>query len=163
MDQIKSKTGSLSKSRREFIENAGVTAVMTAFGLSFFTSCSEAEDQNPAGNPPPPKEPTGIVIAGNTIKIDLAIKKELAAAGGWLLVIESQTLVVNLGESYGALTSVCTHSACDRNWTFANSKFKCTCHGSEFDTAGKVLKGPAILPLKPFTTGLTDTILTVTK
>lgn len=173
MDQIKSKTGSLSKSRREFIENAGVTAVMTAFGLSFFTSCSEAEDQNPAGMPPPvqggntpppkPAEPTGIVIAGNTIQIDLAIKKELAAVGGWLLVIESQTLIVNLGESYGALTSVCTHSACDRNWTFSNSKFKCTCHGSEFDTAGKVLRGPAILPLKPFGTALSGTILTVTK
>lgn len=164
MEQIKSKTGTLSQSRREFMERAGMTAVMSAFGLAFFTSCSDSEDQGPTPTtPPPPTSSTGVVVSGNTIRIDLTAQTGLAVAGGWLLIIDTQTLVVNVGGSYRAMTSVCTHSACDRNWTFVNSKFTCTCHGSEFDTAGNVLKGPANQPLKSFTTALNGTALTVTK
>jgi Rieske Fe-S protein len=162
MEQIKSKSGSLTKSRREFIERAGMTAVMTTFGLSFFTACSESEEPNRPTTPPPTGS-NGVTVSGNTIRIDLTAQTALAATGGWLLVIDAQTLVVNVGGSYRALTSVCTHSACDRNWTFASSKFTCTCHGSEFDTSGNVLQGPANQPLRSFTTALNGTVLTVTK
>lgn len=166
MDQIKSKTGNLSQSRREFVERAGMTAVMSAFGLSFFTSCSDSEDQNPGtpSNPtPPPTSTNGVTVSGNTIRIDLTSQAGLASAGGWLLIINAQTLVVNVGGGYFAMTSVCTHSACDRNWTFANSKFTCSCHGSEFDTSGNVLKGPATQALKSYATALSGTTLSVTK
>ncbi len=162
MEQIKSKTGKLTNSRREFIERAGMTAVMTTFGLSFFTACSESEEPNQPTTPPPTGS-NGVTVSGNTIRIDLTSQAALAATGGWLLVIDAQTLVVNVGGSYRAMTSVCTHSACDRNWTFSNSKFTCTCHGSEFDTSGNVLQGPANQPLRSFTTGLNGTVLTVTK
>jgi Rieske Fe-S protein len=162
MEQIKSKTGNLTNSRREFIERAGMTAVMTTFGLSFFTACSESEAPNQPSTPPPTST-SGITIAGNTIRIDLTLQPALAVTGGWLLVIDAQTLVVNVGGAYRAMTSVCTHSACDRNWTFTNSRFTCTCHGSEFDTSGNVLQGPANQPLRSYTTGLNGTILTVTK
>lgn len=135
---------------------------MTTFGLSFFTACSDSEEPN-RPNTPPPTSSTGVTVSGNTIRIDLTSQAALAAAGGWLLVIDAQTLVVNVGGSYRALTSVCTHSACDRNWTFASSKFTCTCHGSEFDTSGNVLQGPANQPLRSFTTALNGTTLTVTK
>lgn len=167
MEQIKSKTGTLSQSRRAFIERAGMTAVMSTFGLTFFTGCSDSEDQNP-GNPstpstPPPTSTSGITVSGSTIKIELTSQAGLAEAGGWLLIVSAKTLVVNVGGSYRAMTSVCTHSACDRNWTFANSKFTCTCHGSGFDTSGNVLQGPATQPLRSYTTQLSGTSLTVTK
>lgn len=166
MEQINSKTGKLTNSRREFIERAGMTAVMTTFGLSFFTSCSDSDGQDPKVNTvitTPPATSNGIVISGNTIQIDLTAQTALAAAGGWVLIISAQTLVVNVGGSYLAMTSVCTHSACDRNWTFASNKFTCTCHGSQFDTSGNVLSGPATLPLKSYSTALNGTALTVTK
>ena len=162
MEQINSKSGSLTKSRREFIERAGMTAVMTTFGLSFFTGCSETEEPN-TPNTPPPTSSTGVTVSGNTIRIALTAQTALAATGGWLLVIDAQTLVVNVGGAYRALTSVCTHSACDRNWTFASSKFTCTCHGSEFDTSGNVLQGPANQPLRSYATALSANVLTVTK
>jgi cytochrome b6-f complex iron-sulfur subunit len=163
MEQIKSKTGNLTNSRREFIERAGMTAVMSTFGLSFFTACSESETPNQPTSTAPPTGSNGVTISGNTIRIDLTSQAALAVNGGWLLVIDAQTLVVNVGGSYRALTSVCTHSACDRNWTFGSSKFTCTCHGSEFDTSGNVLQGPANQPLRSYTTGLNGTVLTVTK
>jgi cytochrome b6-f complex iron-sulfur subunit len=162
MEQIKTKSGSLTNSRREFMEQAGMVAVMSTFGLAFFTGCSSSEDQNPSSTPPPTST-NGITISGNTIRIDLTAQPGLAANGGWVLIIDAQTLVVNVGGSYRAMTSVCTHSACDRNWTFANSKFTCTCHGSEFDTSGNVLQGPATQPLRTYTTSLNGTVLTVTK
>ncbi len=144
-----------------------MTAIMSAFGLAFFTSCSDSEDQMPQNQPPTSTPGTGstsgIVVSGSTIKIDLAAQTGLAAAGGWLLIIEAKTLVVNVAGSYMAMTSVCTHSACDRNWTFTNSRFTCTCHGSQFDTSGNVLQGPATQPLQSYATVLTGTSLTVTK
>ena len=139
-----------------------MTAVMTTFGLSFFTSCAESEEPNQPTTPPPTSS-NGVTVSGNTIRIDLTSQAALAAAGGWLLVIDAQTLVVNVGGSYRAMTSVCTHSACDRNWTFVNSKFTCTCHGSEFDTSGNVLQGPATQPLRTYSAALNGTVLTVTK
>jgi Rieske Fe-S protein len=166
MEQIKSKTGNLTKSRREFVERAGMTAVMSAFGIAFFTSCSDSEDTNPGtiSNPtPPPTSTNGVTVSGNTIQIDLAAQTGLATAGGWLLIINAKTLVVNVGGGFFAMTSVCTHSACDRNWTYSNSKFTCTCHGSEFDTSGNVLKGPANQALTTYGTALNGTTLTVTK
>lgn len=165
MEQINSKTGTLSQSRREFLERAGMTAVMTTFGLSFFSACSSSEDAAPPQtNVPPSTSTSGITVSGNTIRIDLASQPALAATGGWLLIIDAQALVVNVGGgAYRALTSVCTHTGCDRNWTFTSTKFVCSCHGSEFDTSGNVLQGPAIQPLKSFSTSLSGMILTVTK
>ena len=168
MEVLNSKKGKLSNSRREFIERAGMTAVMTTFGLGFFTGCGDSEDQDPQiSNGPvvttPPATSNGIVISGNTIQIDLTAQVALADAGGWLLITDAKTLVVNVGGAYFAMTSVCTHSACDRNWTFSNSKFTCTCHGSEFDTSGNVLSGPATQPLKSYATMLSGTSLKVTK
>jgi cytochrome b6-f complex iron-sulfur subunit len=163
MEKIKSKTGNLTNSRREFIERAGMTAVMSTFGLSFFTACSSESETPNQPTTPPPTASNGVTISGNTIRIDLTSQAALAVNGGWLLVIDAQTLVVNVGGAYSALTSVCTHSSCDRNWTFASSKFTCTCHGSEFDTSGNVLQGPANQPLRSYTTGLNGTVLTVTK
>ena len=164
MEQINSKAGTLSQSRRDFIERAGMTAVMSAFGLGFFTSCSDSEDQNPSNpTPTPPGGTSGISVSGSIISIDLTSQTGLAQAGGWLLITNAKTLVVNVGGSYMAMTSVCTHSACDRNWTFSNSRFTCTCHGSQFDTSGNVLQGPATLPLKSYSTELKGTSLTITK
>jgi nitrite reductase/ring-hydroxylating ferredoxin subunit len=44
-----------------------------------------------------------------------------------------------------AISAVCTHLGCVVNYT-AN-QFECPCHGSKFNAAGYVLKGPARLPL----------------
>ncbi len=157
------KRGNLSNSRRDFIEKSGLTAAMTVFGLAFFTGCTDEEDQTPAVNMPPASSATGISVSGSTIRIDLDIQDGLKTSGAWILIVAAQTLVVNVNGSYNALTSVCTHSACDRNWTFGSNIFTCTCHGSEFDTSGKVLKGPAAQPLESFTTAVSGNTLTITK
>jgi cytochrome b6-f complex iron-sulfur subunit len=44
-----------------------------------------------------------------------------------------------------AISAVCTHLGCAVN--FAKDQFECPCHGSRYNAAGYVLKGPARLAL----------------
>lgn len=46
-----------------------------------------------------------------------------------------------------ALNAVCTHLGCVVPWVAAENKFKCPCHGSQYDPTGAVTRGPAPLPL----------------
>lgn len=162
---IPTTSGKLSDSRRKFIEKAGLAAVMGTFGVAFFTSCSSTEDADPGNgnNTGNPGQSGGITVSGNTIRIDLTIQTRLASSGGWLLIQDARALVANINGSYVAMTSVCTHSGCSDSWSFANSRFTCTCHGSVFDSAGKVLQGPANAPLTLYTASVNGTTLTVTK
>eukprot|EP00199_Chlamydomonas_sp_CCMP681_P006018 CAMPEP_0119101368 /NCGR_PEP_ID=MMETSP1180-20130426/442_1 /TAXON_ID=3052 ORGANISM="Chlamydomonas cf sp, Strain CCMP681" /NCGR_SAMPLE_ID=MMETSP1180 /ASSEMBLY_ACC=CAM_ASM_000741 /LENGTH=208 /DNA_ID=CAMNT_0007085483 /DNA_START=28 /DNA_END=654 /DNA_ORIENTATION=+ len=49
-------------------------------------------------------------------------------------------------ENYG-INAVCTHLGCVVPWVAAENKFKCPCHGSQYNFQGKVVRGPAPLSL----------------
>jgi len=49
-------------------------------------------------------------------------------------------------ENYG-INAVCTHLGCVVPWVGAENKFKCPCHGSQYNYAGRVIRGPAPLSL----------------
>jgi cytochrome b6-f complex iron-sulfur subunit len=157
------KSGSLSESRRKFLEKVGLAAVISSFGTSFFTSCVSSEEPDDTTTPPNTTAPNGITISGNTVQVNLTIQNKLAASGGWLLITSAKTLVANLNGTYVALTSVCTHSGCFDSWSFTNSRFTCTCHNSIFDTAGKVVQGPATQPLQVYTASVSGNTLTINK
>ncbi|MBK7212839.1 MAG: Rieske (2Fe-2S) protein [Bacteroidales bacterium] len=54
------------------------------------------------------------------------------------------------GQSVKAYSTRCTHAGCKINKEI-NGQIICPCHGSHYDSAtGKVLKGPAQLPLMEF-------------
>ena len=158
-----SQSGSLSESRRQFLEKAGLATVLGSFGISFFTSCVSSEEPDDTTAPPNSTAPNGITISGSTVQVDLTIQNKLTASGGWLLITSAKTLVANLSGTYVALTSVCTHSGCFDSWSFTNSRFTCTCHNSIFDTAGKVVQGPAGQPLDVYSTSVSGSILTINK
>ncbi len=167
---ISTKSGNLSEERREFLRKSGSLAVMAMFGIGFFTSCESEEDTTPSGgnpNPPPNNAggggTSGITINSSTVAIDLTRVSTLNTAGGWLLIVDAKMLVFNSGGGFSALTSVCTHSGCDRNWALTNNQFVCTCHGSRFTTAGAVVQGPANTPLASFANSRSGDILTITR
>lgn len=64
--------------------------------------------------------------------------------------------IVRDEEKIYALSTVCTHLGCTPNWSPADSKFKCPCHGSGFYTTGINFEGPAPRPLERFKIGLSD-------
>ena len=58
-------------------------------------------------------------------------------------------------EQYG-INSVCTHLGCVVPWNGSENKFICPCHGSQYDAAGKVVRGPAPLSLALAHADVTD-------
>ena len=42
----------------------------------------------------------------------------------------------------------CTHLGCTFPWNPNDNQFQCPCHGSRYDPDGRVVRGPAPLPLR---------------
>jgi Rieske Fe-S protein len=47
-----------------------------------------------------------------------------------------------------AVSAICTHMKCVVKWNNAEQSWDCPCHGSRFDTDGKVIEGPALTDLE---------------
>ncbi len=61
-------------------------------------------------------------------------------------------IVVNDDGTVRTFLAVCTHEGCPLGWNPAQRLIRCPCHGSAFDTHGRVVNGPATLPLTEFET-----------
>lgn len=66
----------------------------------------------------------------------------LAGEPTYLTVQENSTL-----HPWGIIDN-CTHLGCTFPWNPNDNQFQCPCHGSRYDANGKVVRGPAPLPLK---------------
>jgi cytochrome b6-f complex iron-sulfur subunit len=58
------------------------------------------------------------------------------------IVVEGDGAVAKYG-----INAVCTHLGCVVPWNASENRFRCPCHGSQYDTTGKVTRGPAPLSL----------------
>jgi cytochrome b6-f complex iron-sulfur subunit len=105
--------------------------------------------------PPSSGGASGGVTAKDALGKDVVVSEFLAAhnAGDRVLVQglkgDATYVVVNEDKSvadYG-INAVCTHLGCVVPWNAAENKFKCPCHGSQYDPTGKVVRGPAPLSL----------------
>jgi cytochrome b6-f complex iron-sulfur subunit len=131
--------------RRGFLTAAGASAVMAVLA-----SACGGDATGPGGNGAPGPVPAGVQVDGRTLRIDLSVATGLQAPNGFLIVAQPSAVVVHLGNSdFRAFTAVCTHSGCLVS-TFANGRITCPCHGSQFDTQGQVVRGPAPSPLRSF-------------
>ena len=135
--------------RRDLIRNIAAGTATLFLVPSFVTSCEEdPEDPNP--NPDP-----------DTLTIDLADNKysNLTTAGG--SHTEGSIIIINTGDQFLALSSVCTHQGCTVTYNHGNSNLPCPCHGSVFNTTGAVLNGPASSPLREYQVSQEGDILTI--
>lgn len=79
------------------------------------------------------------------IRIELtALPPEISFQTGDFFWLPAEGVIfVRTGEnSVAAFSSFCPHLGCDVE-KFSGSRLVCPCHGSEFDTNGQVMKGPA--------------------
>ena len=79
----------------------------------------------------------------------------LVQAGGqsYLVARTAQDTII-------AVTSVCTHEGCTVSG-FQNNTYVCPCHGSQYNTSGGVVQGPATAALRRFNTTFSNNVLTI--
>jgi cytochrome b6-f complex iron-sulfur subunit len=132
----------------------GGTAVSLLQGCNTFTNPTRVEAIPTVSAP----ESNGTAI----VTIDAA--SPLAVEGGHAIVQTSEgPLLVfrTASDAFIALDGNCTHEVCAITG-FVNQMFVCPCHGSQFDIAGQVVKGPADRPLPQHAAQFADRILTIT-
>lgn len=117
-------------SRRTFIKKSlGLSAAICSYGLlGAVSSCTPARYAT-------------YRESGNDIIIDPAQMMDTP----YVLVnhpeLQAPVYIRKNDSGYHALLLLCTHKACDVKP--AGAVLVCPCHGSEFSSQGKVLKGPA--------------------
>jgi len=97
---------------------------------------------HPTGSPP-----TGPVAAGN-----------ISALSVGALLVMSNVVVGRDAVGVYAMSGVCTHAGCllpEGAGTIAGG-LGCPCHGSGFDGAGEVTRGPATRPLQHYAVAIAD-------
>lgn len=72
---------------------------------------------------------------------DRVLAQGLKGDPTYIVVQEDKSLA-----SYG-INAVCTHLGCVVPWNASENKFMCPCHGSQYNSEGKVVRGPAPLSL----------------
>jgi len=137
--------------RRELIKNVAAGTITLFVVPAAFTSC-EKDDIDPDDNNNPDD---------TTLTIDLTASKysDLGSAGGF--VKEGDIIIINTGDGFIALSSICTHQGCSVSYDSGSNNLPCPCHGSVFSTSGSVLEGPADSPLKKYELTQEGDILTI--
>jgi cytochrome b6-f complex iron-sulfur subunit len=143
--------------RREFCKRLASAAACTG-GLALLPGCS--------GNDSIPGSPlaalTGAITNGK-LTLSIADGSPLASPGGMALVTSPAGIFLvtrTSATAFLAVTAQCTHQACVvSNGT--GTSYVCPCHGSEFDTSGRVIVGPASAPLQQFQTQFASNVLTI--
>lgn len=76
---------------------------------------------------------------------------ELAPGEGQILSVQGKRAACyrDPNGNVSMVSAICTHLGCIVHWNSAARTWDCPCHGSRFETDGKVIAGPAETPLKP--------------
>mgnify|MGYP006266619023 CR=1 FL=1 len=149
--------------RKEFIRTSGAALLLATLGIPL-QSCSEDEDENITPQDPnddDDDEGSDDDSDGISFNITESPFNVLETVDSWLLHPDENILILNAAGAIRAFTSVCTHSGCARDWSFANAQARCQCHGSIFNQDGEVVQGPAGRALEEFSVSRDGDTVTV--
>jgi Rieske Fe-S protein len=147
------KCRACEKGRDAGLDRRGVLARLLGLaggllGISLLGGCpggstygKKAEAGKPAGQAPPELSKLEWDVVG--LPDGIAAEFKVDGKPAYLL----QTVI--RGENmFTAVLRRCPHSGCTVNYSYVTKKIECPCHGSQFDTEGNVLRGPAKTALK---------------
>ena len=149
------------QTRRDFCRRLATAAACTG-GVSLLQGCSGGGNGSNGIPGSPLSQLTG-TVANGAVTVNVAANSPLAATGGMALVSSPAGFFLvtrTSAAAFVAVTAQCTHQACVVSLATANS-YVCPCHGSEYDTSGRVIVGPASAPLRQYQTQFADNVLTI--
>ena len=96
---------------------------------------------------------TPVRPVGGVVRLVVRNHPQLEQAGGFLRIRpagEATPLYVLAleGGAYAVVSPICTHLQCTVN--VEGTRMVCPCHGSTYDREGRVLRGPAMSPLRRY-------------
>jgi cytochrome b6-f complex iron-sulfur subunit len=124
------------QSRRSFLRVVGAGAAASM--VPFVVGCA-AKNSGQA-------EATGTFSAGSVSSLQPGVPK----------VLSRPVVVILDDQGVYAMSTICTHAQCDMrsDGDITANSIVCTCHGSEFDVDGNVIKGPAVAALRHFSVSI---------
>lgn len=107
---------------------------------------------------------TPVTPVDGVIRLPIRNYPQLEQPGGSLRIQpagQTGVLYVMMQEdgTFAVLSSICTHLQCTVN--MQGQQLVCPCHGSTFDRAGRVLRGPAAEPLQRHASTVNDGVLII--
>jgi cytochrome b6-f complex iron-sulfur subunit len=153
------KSESPAPTRREFCVRSCQAISLLSLGV-VLDGCG-GSSTSPDSAPQLPSV-TGTLV-NRTLTIAIDANSPLATVGGAAMVNVSTGLYLVARTAQTVVTTVtaaCTHDRCDVTG-FANNVYVCPCHGSQFNTSGAVVQGPAASALRQFPTTLANNVVTI--
>jgi Rieske Fe-S protein len=155
-------------SRRQFCTRTCSAAALAALGgplVAVLQGCGggSGSPTSPGGGSASALPTVSGTASGSTITVTIDAGSPLAASGSVALVRSSagNVLVARTGpDAFSALSSTCTHAGCAITG-YSGQIFVCPCHGAQFDSAGRVVSGPARTALRQYTTQFAGNVLTI--
>jgi cytochrome b6-f complex iron-sulfur subunit len=135
--------------RKEFLIVSGKIAAFTALSTCLF-NCNQGSSND-------------ITAPSNVdFTVDLSSQEgsALNSVGGY--IYKNGVVIARVSQTqFSALSQACTHQGTTVNYQSSASRFHCPNHGSNFDTNGNVINGPATRNLTKYNTTLSGNSLRV--
>lgn len=142
-------------SRRAVLRGLGVAAVGA---LVLDGGCQQQGSSLPTAN-------SSTCGANRCIDLGDAANKDLMTVGGAMLIDSANDTIMVIRASDTqiiALSAICTHASCSMDYSASQQVLDCGCHGSQFSTTGRVLRGPAKQALHIYTATMANNLITIT-
>ena len=147
--------------RRTFCKQAASLAMMGPLA-AMLDACSSGPTSPSANASPLPIVTGSRGATGITVTIDSTSPLAAVGSGALVQTPSGDYLVAHTSQNtFAALSATCTHQICTITG-ISSSDFVCPCHGSTFDTSGRVVAGPAPAPLHQYPTQFANGVLTIT-
>jgi Rieske Fe-S protein len=141
----------LRNSRRDFLQIGGTIGAMFVIagvlGLwSIFSTPTTSASQVTSNGQGATGQasgglPSGAVANVNQLKVGTPAYFDFPNSGYPNILMKKSDGTVS------AMSMLCTHVCCQCEYSGASNEIFCPCHGSVFDQSGKVVRGPASVPL----------------
>lgn len=130
----------LNYSRRSFVTTVAGFAALVGLGVAL--SSVKVPSSSASSGASSPQVANSTTPITNTSNLQVGYPVYFEYPSGYPNVLFKRS-----DGSLAAFSMLCTHVCCETTFEPSSGVFYCPCHGSEFDSAGRVIMGPAGSPL----------------